>query len=168
MALSKDTLRPIWPKDFSTILREGKSVDGANFAPGTLVTRIGGLLVATDTDSALHKTLPCEMVWTDGATRFDLQRYELDGSVRQEHTNLVGKFIADVSAGLFTATPDAGDVLVKSATAGKIDPLDETEWTTLFGDGSAADLLQFQVVGRCVGAAALAGAGFYLCHFDLG
>ncbi|NIQ11570.1 MAG: hypothetical protein GWO23_18790, partial [Gammaproteobacteria bacterium] len=67
------------------------------------------------------------MVWTDGATRVDLERFELDGTKRQEHTTIAGKFIAEVTAALFTATPAAGDVITKSATAGLMDPLDSTE-----------------------------------------
>ncbi len=168
MALSKDVIRPIWPKDFSTILREGRSVDGADFAPGTLVVRVNGLLVACDTDTALHKTLPAELVWTDGATRVDLARVELDGTDRQEHTCMAGQFMAECAASMFTATPAAGDVLVKSATAGQIDPLDATELATFVTGETDALLAELQVVGRVVGDADLAGTGFYLCHFDLG
>lgn len=162
MALSKERINPIWPKDFSTILREGRSAQGANFAAGTLVVRVGGLFVACDTDVALHKELPAELVWTDGTSRVDLERYQLDGTVVQEHTAMAGKVICECAAAMFTATPAAGDVLTKSATAGSMDPLDATElgvFTT-----NPEDMLQ--VVGRVVGDAGR--AGFYLVHFDLG
>lgn len=164
MALSKDTLVPIWPKDFSTILREGRAADASGFSPGDVVVRINGLLVACDTDSSLHTELPAEMVWIDGTTRQDISRYELDGTVVEEYTTIAGKFIAEVTADLFTTMPEAGDVITKSTTAGKLDPLDATELATFTGEPE----VMLQVVGRVVGDANLAGTGFYLCHFDLG
>lgn len=164
MALSKDTMRPLWPKDFSTIIRDGVSASGANFSPGTLVVRVDGLFVACDAAVALHKTLPVEMVWTDGQTRLDLERYELDGTKLQGHTTACGKFIAEIASTVFTSTPNPGDILTKSATAGKIDPIDAATFNSLESGDALAQLL---VVGRCVGNAELSGSGFHLCHFDL-
>jgi len=168
--LSKDRIRPIHPKDFSTIVREGRSADGANFTPGTLVVRVAGLFVACDGDLALHQRLPAEMIWTDGSSRFDLQRYDLDGTVRQEHTAIATTFIAEASADLFTATPEAGDVLVKAGTAaaGLMDPMNAAEFAAFVTGSTDAALASLQVVGRCVGDADLAGVGYYLCHFNLG
>jgi hypothetical protein len=166
MALSKTYVRVLVPNDLENQTRSLRAASGSAFTPGTLIVRVAGLAVACDTDTAVHKTLPVEMIWTDGS-RFDASpRYELDGSVVEEYATLTGNIVADLAVGLFTATPVAGDVIVKSATAGKLDPLDATELAALVtADG--AGLVMTQTVGRVVGAAERAGAGFYNCVLNL-
>lgn len=167
MALSKATLIPYWPKDLHTILVEKESAAGANFTPGTLVVEVSGSVVACDTDTVSHRTLPAYMVWTDGSTRVDTTEYKLDGTTVQLHTCLAGQFKADVKATLFTATPVAGDVIAKSATAGQLDPLDAAQLAALIGSGAERVV---EVIGRVEGASRKAGldSTFFNCSFDLG
>lgn len=165
MALSKETFRPIFPKDMHNNVRVGRAAADSDFVAGTLVVRVNDLYVACDTDTAVHKTLPVEIIWEDGTTRVDLDRYELDGTAVQEYTTLVGNVVAEVATSRFTATPVAGDVIAKSATAGSFDPLDTTELASLdTADGS--QLANLQLIGRVVGAGR--SSGFWLCHFELG
>lgn len=166
MALSKEFIRPYAPKDFSTMLLEKKSVDGADFTPGTLVAEVNNLIVACDTDVAQHETAPAFMVWTDGSTRVDTVYEQLDGTLLQLHTCIGGQFKADCNVSLFTATPVAGDVIAKSATAGKLDPLDSAELATLLA--SPED--ETHIVGRVNGSARRAelSTDWFDCHFDLG
>ena len=165
MANSKTVVRPYFPKDFSTQLVEKSAAAGAALTPGTLVVEVDGLIVACDTDTALHTTLPVYMVWTDGSSRTDIQVYQLDGTSTEMYTCIAGVVKADVAAAAFSATPVAGDLLLRSATAGLIDPLSEAEYTTLLGTTVAADQ---RVVGRveAVGGR-LAGAGFFNCTLNL-
>lgn len=167
MALSKTYVRVISPSDLENQTRSVRAADGSSFTPGTLVVRQSGKIVACDTDTAAHKLLPVEMVWTDGSERFDASpRYELDGTVVEEYTTLQGHFVADLAASLFTAVPVAGDILAKSATAGKIDPLDATQLAALV-TADAAGLASMQIIGKVIGAAERAGAGFYNCSLNL-
>lgn len=107
------------------------------------------------------------MVWTDGSTRQDILEYELDGTVVEQYTCLAGKVKVDLHADLFTATPAVGDIITKSATAGKLDPLSLSEYVTLLGTSAGNDIL---VVGRVEGAGRKKGlsASFWNCSLDLG
>lgn len=165
MALSKATVIPYWPKDLHTILVEKESAAGANFTPGTLVVEVSGEVVACDTGTALHEHLPAYMVWTDGSTRVDTTEYKLDGTTVQLHTCLAGQFKADVKATLFTATPNPGDMIGKSSTAGLLIPLNAAAVAALIAAGDS-----FQIIGRVEGASRKAGldSTFFNCSFDLG
>ena len=166
MSKSKDLIRPIWPKDFSNTIREGKSVSGADFTPGTVVVRVNNLLVACDTDTATHSELPAELVWTDSSVRVDGEEvYELDGTAVQLHTTMAGKVIAECNTSLFDNAPAAGDVLMKSTNPGKILNLTAGNFATAI---AANPERITEVIGRLVGAAPVSGSGFWLCHFDLG
>lgn len=173
MALSKETLIPYWPKNmFDTVVEKTSASTGTAlvahaFTPGTLVVEISGKIVACDTDTTSHKTLPAYMVWTDGSTRQDILEYELDGTVVEQYTCLAGKFKADLHADLFTSTPQAGFVIMRSATAGKLNVVSLADYTTLLGTSAGNDLL---VVGRVEGAGRKKGlsASFWNCSLDLG
>jgi hypothetical protein len=164
--LSKARIRPYWPKQFDQFTEVFKAATTQNFTPGTLVTVINGLLVPCDTDTAIHQRLPAFMVWEDGSTRHDVGPvYNRDGTSYDNYTCFVGDVLADASAELFTATPEAGDTLVKSATAGKIDPLDAAQLATLLGsDVENAQL----VIGVVLGSSKFGNSGFYSCKFNFG
>jgi len=170
MALSKTYVRPYRPNDMSTVQREKVAADGSGFTPGTLVVEVSGLLVECDTDTAVHKTLPAYLVWTDGSTRQDISTYESDGTQVEMYTVLGGNIRADLAASLFTATPVAGDTLVRSATAGKIDPLDAAELADLLNEAETTGLASnvTQIIGVCEGASHFGNSGFYNCSLNLG
>lgn len=162
--LSKERIRPYWPKQFDQFTQVRKAATTANFTPGTLVTLVDGLLVAVATGTAIHQRLPAMMVWEDGSTRHDVGPvFNRDGSSYDNYTCFVGDVMADASADLFTATPAAGDTIVKSATAGKLDPLDAAQLATLLGSDVENEQL---IVGSVLGASQFGKSGFYDCKFN--
>lgn len=164
--LSKERIRPYWPKQFDQFTEIYKAATDADFTPGTLVVAVNGLLVACDRDTAIHQALPAFMVWEDGSVRHDVGPvYNRDGTSYDNYTVFVGDVLADASAELFTATPEAGDKIVKSATAGKLDPLDAAQYATLVGSDVENTQL---VVGTVIGASKFGKAGFYSCKFNFG
>lgn len=162
MALSKTYIQPTYPQDMSTRVVDKIAAAGASFTPGTLVVEVSGVVVPCDTDTAVHNTLPAYFVWTDTTQRVDINRVQLDGTRIVMVTCLAGEFKADLATSLFTATPVAGDIIVKSATAGKLDPVSVAEYNTLVGTGTTAaqNLLK---VGVVEGPAVRAGSGFWNC-----
>jgi hypothetical protein len=164
--LSKTRIRPYGPKHIDQFVQVYKAAHGAGFTPGTLVVLVNNRLVACDTDSALHKELPAFLTWEDGSTRFDMGPvYEKDGTKHDHYTCFVGEILADLGADCFTATPEAGDTLVKSATAGKIDPLSAAELATLMG----TDVENYQLkIGVVQGPSFFGSSGMYNCKLKLG
>jgi|SRR5690625_2477822 len=116
--ISKNKIRPILPRDISNITREGRTDE--QLEAGTLVVREDNKLVPVDTTNPLHTYAPVEVVWTDGTLRQDIKRIELDGTEVIEVTTFAFDFIAEVDVSLFTNTPDEGDFVMRSATAGKM------------------------------------------------
>lgn len=138
MPLSKDTVRPVWPKDLSSIVSEGTANHAPRstsaFLPGTVVVRdASNELVACD--AATHIYEPVEVVWTDGTTRFDVDVVESDGSEKTRYTTLVGPFIADLNVSLFDAPPAVGEVIVKSAAAGNLASVNDAGLQALLDSG---------------------------------
>lgn len=164
--LSKTRIRPYGPKHIDQFVQVYKAAADAAFTPGTCVVLVNDRLVACDRDTALHLRLPAYLVWEDGSTRFDVGPvYNLDGTTYSHYTCFVGEILADLGADCFTATPEAGDTLVKSATAGKIDPLDATELATLLG----SDVENMQLVlGVVQGASFFGNTGMWNCKLKLG
>jgi hypothetical protein len=162
--LSKERIRPYWPKQFDQFTQVRKAAVDAAFTPGTLVTLVDGLLVRCATGVAVHQRLPAMMVWEDGASRHDVGPvYNRDGTSHSNYTCFVGDVAADASAELFTAVPVAGDTIVKSATPGKLDPLDAAQLATLLGSDVENEQL---IVGSVLGASQFGKSGFYDCKFN--
>lgn len=165
---SKERIVPILPRDMSNIQREGVAAPGSAFTPGTLVVRKDGKLIAcnlADADgptAALCAIAPVEIVWTDGSTRVDVERIELDGTKTEQYTTLAFDFMAEVDVTLFTATPLEGEFLTKSSTAGKMDPLTLAELNAL---GGAEVDSRHLVVGSVIGAGSKPGK--YTVRFRL-
>lgn len=163
---SKDRIRPHWPKQFDQFTEIFKSAEGADFTPGTLVVPVNNLLVKCDRSIALHQSLPALMVWEDGSVRHDVgPLYNRDGTAYDNYTCFVADIIADASADLFTAVPEAGDKIVKSTTPGKMDPLSAAEYATLVGSDVENTQL---VVGTVIGTSKYGASGYYSCKFNFG
>lgn len=172
MALSKDTVRPYWPKKLEHFVVEKEAADGAGFTPGTVVVEVSGNIVGVDLNESLHLELPCYMVWTDGSTRVDIEYINSSGTTKEMYTCLAGQFKADVLADttLFVSAPVAGDTLVKSdstsgGAAGKMEPLNSSELASRLGTDVENYL---SVLGRVEGDARSGDANFVNCSFDLG
>ncbi len=162
MANSKDTMTPYFPKDLSTQLVELKAASGADHTPGqvVIVDNATNQSILCDGTLALHNAVPKYMVWTNSATRTDVEIYRLDGTLEQSETCLAGQFKADVAVSLFTSAPSPGDFIIPSLTVpGRLDPV-------------AAPADPLDVIGRVQGDArkeTLRGSGTFVdCSFDLG
>lgn len=164
--LSKTRIRPYGPKHIDQFVQVFKAAEGANFTPGTCVVLVSDRLVACDRDTATHKVLPAYLVWEDGSTRFDLGPvYNLDGTKYTHYTCFGSQILADLGADCFTATPEAGDTIVRSATAGKLDPLSAAELATLLG----SDVENYQLVlGVVQGPSFFGNSGMWNCSLKLG
>lgn len=163
MALSKDYIRPYLPHDVHTVVTTKRAAAAATFTPGTVVVESGGLVVECDLDTALHGTLPAYITWTDLANRRDINVYNLDGSQEKMVECFALDFKADVATSCFTATPVAGDLIVRSQTAGKLSPVTEAEFAAAPYSGNTRLLL-----GRVEGASHRGDSGFWACTFGLG
>jgi hypothetical protein len=168
MAKSKDFILPFWPKDFSNIIREGKGADSVAFRPGDLVVRDGSNLLVLADESNINE--PKQVVWTDIANRFDVDGFELDGTAFKRVTVVEGEFQADCNiASMFTGdTPAIGDIVLPSATPGKLVAMTTAEAKAGGVTGGATDgVVEGLQVGRIVGEAEISGSGFTRVHFNL-
>lgn len=165
MALSKDKVRPYFPKDLSHVIVNKKAATATSLTAGDLVVEVSGQIVLCDTGTAVHKTLPPYMVWTDG-TRTDISEIELDGTEVNNFECLSGHVKADLHDDLFVTSPAAGNVLIKSGTAGKIDHQTASAFATSVGTSADHVLL---VVGRCESTSQRleSDANFYNCTLTL-
>lgn len=167
MPLSKDTVRPVWPKDLSSIVSEGTANhtprSSVAFLPGTVVVRdASNELVACDANTHIHE--PVEVVWTDGTTRFDVDVVESDGSEKTRYTTLVGPFIADLNVSLFDAPPAVGEVVVKSAaTAGNLASVNDAGLQLLLDSGGDGGAQASQGHGLVIGKILSVSGDFVRC-----
>lgn len=141
MAKSKEYIRPLFPKDFSNIIREAKTTESVGrLNPGTIVRRSTGSnelveeVDTTDLTASDDIEAGVELVWTDMVTRFDANKraqYDKDNSTVNEYfklTCVTDDFIADVkTAELFDSqsTVNVGDSVIKSRNeVGKLEAVD--------------------------------------------
>jgi hypothetical protein len=145
----------------SNITREANVDPATQLEPGALVMRVGNELIPVDTSEAgLHLYAPVEVVWTDGTKRQDIMRTLLDGSEVLELTTIAFDCMAEVDVSLFTDTPAEGDYMVRSATAGQIEPMTLTELT------ADSDRDQECVVGKVISSGD--STGKWVVRFTLG
>ena len=102
---SSNTIRPVWPKDLSSILQEGEAhhqAGDAGFTPGTVVFRdTNNRLVRADAGDANQTDAPLEVVWTDGVNRADATVNHVNGGAGvtvKRYTTLCGPVIFDLLA----------------------------------------------------------------------
>jgi len=183
MAKSKDTIRPIFPKDFSNIIREAKTTDSVGqLTPGTIVRRSTGdheLIEPVDTTNLGINTedveAAAEVVWTDMVTRFDANKrpeYDPVNSTVNNYfkaTCVTDDFIADVeTASIFDSqsTVGVGDTVIKSRnTIGLLEAVDSLSSVV----GSDADLNAGDMPGMKLGVVTGTGSesGFMRVQFTL-
>ena len=156
MAKSRDTIRPIWPKDLSSIVREGLAdhapLSDDAFAPGTVCVRDSNNELVECDDTLVWE--PVELIWTDGATRFDTEETTLAGGTKTRYTTLVGPFIALIASNNFkdnsAGGPAVGMMVTKAnnANIGFLSAKNSADLLTKAGGAGNEHLVPGLIIGQ--------------------